>query len=219
MPVPIPAIPTPQELRRFMIGRPGAGELLSQPLYDRRAYAQAGQNSLSFFQVPFGQVGDGAVVKTKRDTNMDAPGQVSQPKAFLLKGIRLTFIPGVAASVFGAQAVAAALNDAQAIWEGGYLEIKMQGKELLTVAPLGQFPSGKNLAIQSAGSDTSTIAADKQLRNAYPAFAGMPFKLEVPIGIPPGQNFAVNLVWPAAVAISAAGSIYIHLDGLLYLNS
>ena len=214
-------VPSRAELSKYSVNRPG-WEVIKQSLYDYQAYAAAGQTQLTFFALPVGQGG-----KTLSDTNMSLAGQLPANQEFLVQSIEVMFwptVPAVAAanpSAFGAQAVAAGVNDAAVVARTGNLTFTIGSKPYLQEAPLGRFPPKTHLQINAALSDVSTAAGNLQSRIAYAYSVGRPYLITpVDLNLVSTQNFQVTLNWPEGVqAITNPGRIGIILDGLLYRRS
>lgn len=219
------AIPDFNQLDAFNVNREGK-EAIGNGLYDSAAYAAAGQTVLTFFQNPIGQgTGVAGGTKTIVDTNMRTPGALPAFVHFLCESIEVLFeptVPSVAANniaAFGAQAVAASINDSNLFYRGGALIMRVGAKEYVEEAPLMNFPAMRNLDVQAAFADTSTVAANLQTRVAFATARGRPYFLRSPLRIPPNQNFEVRLVWDAAVAITNAARVFVRLGGILYRQS
>lgn len=214
-------VPSRAELSKYSVNRPG-WEVIKQSLYDYQAYAAAGQTQLTFFALPVGQGG-----KTLSDTNMSLAGQLPANQEFLVQSIEVMFwpsVPVVAAanpSSFGAQAVAAGINDVAIVARTGNLTFTIGSKPYLQEAPLGRFPPKTHLQINAALSDASTVAGNLQSRIAYAYSVGRPYLITpVDLNLVSTQNFQVTLNWPEGVqAITNPGRIGIILDGLLYRRS
>jgi len=212
------SVPDMEQLSKFRVNRENAYEGVRQTLYDSAAYANAGQTSLQFFQVPKGQGG-----KTAADTNMESAGSLPSPKKFLVESVELLFFPGID---IGTQPAAIAetefANDVYAFAKGGFLDFFVGSKSYLTEAPLGVFPGKTRLNVDSAHAvmRTLAIAADTedQVSADYACMAGRPYYLAPPLLLEPTQNFNVTLNWPAVVALPSGvdGRVVVKLDGVLY---
>lgn len=204
-------LPALADLQRYNVNRPNDYEGIKSVLYDFQTYAQAGQSGLDFFQVPQGQGG-----KTLADTNMESAGSLPNPKHFLVTNIQVYFTPGVPVAAFGAQGVAAYLNDVQALANSGYLEFFIGSKNYVQEGPIGVFPPRTGLIVSSSVADQTTAAADSQSRIAYGNLGGAIYQLTPPILLTPTQNFRVSMRWPTAVSVSAAARIGVRMEGILY---
>jgi len=214
-------VPSRRDLAKYSVNREG-WEVIRQSLYDFQAYAAAGQSTLNFFAVPVGQSS-----KTLSDTNMVLAGILPANIEFLVQSIEVLFYPTVPAvtaqnpAVFGAQAVAAAVNDVALVNRTGNLTFTIGSKPYLQEAPLGRLPAKTHLNVQAALSDVSTAGASFQSRIAYAYSAGRPYLISpVDLWLTSTQNFSVALNWPEGVqAITNAGRIGVILDGLQYRRS
>lgn len=206
----------PDVFQKYAVNRPGQIEAIKQPLYDYQAYPAIGATQLNFFAIPKGQAG-----KTLADTNMETAGALPNPKRFLTTGISVQFFPG---TVFPSAGPAAAAIDAfvNDVWEifsaAAWVELFIGSKSYVQ-APLNSFPAVTRLSGFSSQANASTAAAAQHTRTSYAAASGVPFKLEPPIMLEPTQNFSVSINFPAAVAITNAGRIGVHLHGVSYRNS
>lgn len=221
-PVKVPAnvapiyVPTPDMLRpeTYGVNVPNVMEAITQPLYSYVSYPAAGTaQPLNFFQsAPGGTV-------TLEDTNMQLPGQLPAPQSFLIQAIGIDYLPGTAASRFGAQSANGQLNDLYAILRRGYLELEIGSKVYLRLGPLMQLPPRAHVNGVAAVADATTAGANLQTM-VQVGFSDGPVFSPRPLLIPPSQNFKVSLSWPAgAVAIPSADAnarIGIQLGGTLY---
>lgn len=201
---------------KYAVNRKGQYEVLKQPLYDYQTYLAAGQASLIFFQTPQGQSS-----KTLADTNMEAAGQMPNPKRFLIRGIEIQFFPGVALPSTGpiADAADAFTNDVWKVFSSaGWLELYI-GSKAYVQAPINMFPPVNKLDGWAALTSTLTAGAATMSRIAYATFSGTPFGMDPPLILEPTQNFKVTLNWPTVVTTTNAARIGLHLKGLLYRQS
>lgn len=212
--------PSFEQLDNWSVNRSGDYEVIHQSLYDFQTYAQAGQTSLNFFALPKGQSG-----KTIADTNLTNAGVLPAPIHFVVQSIEVYFIPAPLPVTVTTAADLVPLapdftNDAFEVWESGSLDFVIGSKSYLQEAPIGRFPQKTRLDVDtsSALQVKQAIAADQQWRLAsdYAAFAGRPYWIDPWLLLVPTQNFSVELIWPTAVAISAAARIGVVMDGLLY---
>lgn len=207
----IKSLPSLEDLQKFSVNRAGQVEGIKATLYDFQAYAQAGQTSLDFFQVPQGQSS-----KTLADTNMETAGSLPNPKSFLVQNIQVYFYPAGDPAQFGAQAAAENINDVFDVMKSGWLEFFIGSKNYIQEGPIGRFPPRTGMIVSAALADQSTIAANLQSRISYANFGGAPYDLSPPILLSPTQNFRVSLKWPTAVAVSAAARVGIVMEGIMY---
>lgn len=210
------------DLQQYVVNRPG-WELVRWELYDRQAYAAAGQTQLTFFALPVGQGG-----KTFDDTNLNLAGQLPTNQIFMTETIEIDFFPttpSVAAQLpaaFGAQAIAQIVNDAYVFNRGGSLNFFIGSKSYLQIAPLQRFPSRANFHVEAALSDVTTAGANLQSRIAFASSVGAPFKLNPPITLVENQNFNVILNWAGGLVALPSGnpaSVFVRLCGWLARRS
>lgn len=219
MAAPFSTIPSLSDLQQYNVNRPDQIEAIRSSLYDTLTYAQAGQTQLQFFQTPKGQGG-----KTLADTNMTSAGTLPSPQSFLIESIQLYFFPGINPGNLSAANTPIAptfTNDTYTFYKyGGWLELFIGSKAYLDEAPLLKFPPRCGLGGFSAATDDGVAASDgKQTMVNYASAGGPEYELNPPILLVPTQNFVVTLNWPAAIALSAAGTVMCQLGGILYRNS
>lgn len=214
-------LPNLNDLQKFDVNRRGEYEGIRQSFYDYQTYANAGQTSLNFFQVP-----DGQSSKTLADTNMTSAGQLPQPQHFLVESVELYFFPGVLPTTLAAAlAETEFANDVYTVAKSGSLDFFIGSKSYLQEAPIGRFPPKTKLEVEAAHSiqrlQASAANAEDQVSTDYAAMIGRPYFLDPPILLVPNQNFSVKLTWPAVVALPSGvdGRIGIVLDGILYRQS
>ena len=210
-------VPTVQSLDQYKVVLPG-WEAITQTIYDSNAYAAAGQAQLAFFTTPSGSGG-----KTNSDTNMQLAGQLPANNQQLVTSIELKFCPTVPAvtaqnpAAFGAQVVAAIVNDVYVFYHQGNLQFYIGNKIYLLEGPLGRFPSKTSFDVSAALADVSTAGASFQSRIAYAQAGGRPYLLRAPLLIQPTQAFTFTLNWPEGVqAITNPAKIWAILDGVFY---
>lgn len=223
-----PGVPGYHEvMSRYSVNNTNLWEVIKQTMYDFQAYPAAGQTSLTYFQLPQGQgTGFNGGTKTIMDTNMQIGGQISAMQAFLVQDIQIIFeptTPTVAAqmpAVFGAQALAAIINDVYIFRRVGALQFNIGSKNYLTEAPLWKFPSKQNFTVEGALADVSTTGASLQSRIAFASMKGPTYRLSpADLLLEANQAFNVNLIWDAAQAITNPARVGVVLDGLLYRAS
>lgn len=214
-------VPTRAQLGKFQVYREG-WEAIRQSLYDFTAYAAAGQTQLTFFQAPVGAAG-----RTLSDTNMTLAGQLPRNQEFLVQSIEVFFSPTTPTvvaqmpSVFGAQAVAALVNDAYIVGRSGNLALQVGSKPYLQEAPLGRFPQKAHFITEGSASDSTTAGATQGFRTNFGYWCGRPYLLSpAEILLPENANFSITLSWPEGVqAIANPARIGVILDGILYRRS
>ncbi len=223
-----------------LVVNPNQSEVIRQRLYDYQLYPTAGQTELNFFQQPQGAgltsaVG-GAVgsAKTYADTNMQLAGQLPSGAAFKIESLEVDFKPGSVATAntytmaalsqwnaVSAAALTAQVNDVNAFYQSGYLELWVLDKNYLRETPLSSFPPKTALDLQAAHATNSATTA--QISTILAKAAGRPYYLEsangvpLPITLKPAISFSVKLKWPGVVATPSGfnGRVGVILDGLL----
>jgi len=214
--------PSVESLAQFNPNRANAIEGIWQPFYDFQVYLAAGQLQLQFFQVPQGQAG-----KTRADTNMTNAGMFPNPTAFFCTGVMVCHTPLNDPSVASVTAQRALANweDAIAVAQSGWLELQIGSKVYLIDAPIGKFAPnftvGGVAAVSMAIMPTTaglTAPVFPQTDVNYARAQGRYYAI-TPFLIPPTQNFAVTLNWPALVTNTVASRIGVILDGFWYRQS
>jgi hypothetical protein len=222
------ATPSRAQAAQYSVNRPG-WEAVRQSLYDFQQYPAAGVTQLSFFNLPVGQGTSwaGGGTKNLSDTNLSVSGMLPANQEYLIQSIELVFLPGtptvaaVMPSAFGAQAVAAQVNDTYIFRRAGNLTMVIGSKPYLQEGPLARFPSKTHFEVNAAIADVTTAGATMQSRIAEAHMAGRPYLLSpVEILLPQNQNFNITLNWPEGVqAISNPARVGVILDGILYRKS
>lgn len=199
---------------KFAVNVAGMMEAITQPLFSYQAYPAAGTaNPLQFFQSqPIGTI-------TAEDTNMQLAGQLPAPQKFLIQGIGVDYLPGIAASRFGADSANGQLNDFYAIMRRGLLTLAIGSKNYLTFSTMLGLPVRSHIGGVAAVASQTTPAAALQTYVSVGYSDGDTFKPR-PILIEASQNFSVTIAYPGgAVAIpsaDAAARIGVWLYGTLY---
>jgi hypothetical protein len=208
-------------------------EAITQSLYDSAAYVTAGQNALTFFQTPQGGGTSpiSGAAKTFEDTNMLAAAMMPAMQAYLVTSIELDIQTGIGASgslfpaaqlpaVFGAQAVAAAVNDNWKIRATGFAKLTIGSKDYITEGPLMKFPASNDFELSGAMSDISTTGASMQSRNMYGKSVGPAYTLAPNnLLLAPTQNFAGSLNWATLVTVTTQARIFFRLMGQLFRSA
>ena len=213
------SIQSPNDLSKYRVNRPGQLEVFRQSLYDYQVAALAGQNQLTYFQVPIGGT-QGAVIKTPADTNMQLAGQLPSGQQFLVQSIECKFWPGVNPSVGPvADAPDSFVNDVFLWNKTGWLEFLVGSKVYLREAPIERFPPKTRLDGWASITSTLTAGAATESRISYATSSGRPYPIDPYILLESTQNFAVSLNWIILQPLTTAGRAGIILDGLLIRNS
>lgn len=213
-------IPTAADFAARRVTNPEMSEVVQQPLYDHLLYPAAGTVLLAFFQSQIGAGlttalgGTAGTTKTPQDTNMTLSGQLSSGQEFLIQSIELSFYPGSvstantytidALTFFLAAASAvptAQVDDVNVFYQGGLLELFILNKPYLQDAPLMKFPPACSLGIDGAIASNSATTAEVGFAAA--SARGPVYALSPEISIQAAMNFAVNLRWPAVVALTS----------------
>lgn len=196
-----PRIPSP-----YKPARPALIEPIRQPLYSSNQITGATpENQLLFFQATQGSVG-----QTPINTNMETAGQLSNPKIFVIDGIR----QDVAQRVVTADATGLLFDDLCKIGEIYWVRLFIGTKEYFR-SPAKYWTSGIGGWLSAAGNP----GAGNVL---YTQNFGVPvhtnyFRLRNRIiTIPPQQNFQTELnLGVAGVTLSANRRVWHYLEGSL----
>ena len=203
--------PSLDALTGYDVNREGQWEVIWQPLYDIQVYAAAGVTQQTFFQRTVGAAG-----VTQADTNMEAAGQLPNPKAFLCTGIQVVFIPGNAVSISEAAAGTAQenWNDVEAVMNGNaFLRFFIGSKDYLVDGPLSKFTQQFRLDGEAAIAGAGTVATTDFVD--YATHCGRYYSI-TPVKLPSNQNFSVSLNFPTAIATNVDATVGVILDGFQY---
>jgi len=202
-------IPNLQELKAYKVRQSNNVEGIGWSLYDFQAYAQAGQTSISFFQVPVGQSS-----KTLDDTNMTLAGNLPSGQAFLIESIEIFLFPNFNIGQDTALDLAPEFsNDVYDFSRKGNVSLTIGSKQYIQEAPIGRFPPKTRLNGYSALASTD-VAQSKQVD--YAMMSGRPYLLRSPCLLESSQNFNLTISWASAVALSAAARVGVVMEGVLY---
>lgn len=202
-------IPSLADLRSYKVRQSNNVEGIGWSFYDYTSYAQAGQTSLSFFQVPVGQSS-----KTLADTNMTLAGQLPSGQAFLIESIEVLLFPLFDIGQDTAVDIAPQFsNDVYDFSKSGSLALNIGSKNYVQEAPLGVFPPKTRLS--GYGALATTDATQSKFID-YTMMSGRPYILRSPYLLESSQNFNITMTWPTAVALSAAARVGVRLEGVLY---
>ncbi len=231
-------IPSITEARQsYSVNRLDATEGIRQSLYDFLIYPTAGQTQFTFFQQPQGGGLSSHPLNTNNvkgiwDTNMEAAGQLPNPKRFLVESVEVLFEPGsvaaantfvtvspIAFAVAAAGTVGAFISDINLIRQVGTVGLFIGSKYYLRESPIGRFPPKVRPELTATAATNSATVGEifagtlKQV--------GRPYFIEPAIFLESTQNFQVDIVFPAAQPTPSGfnGRIGVVLDGYLYRNS
>lgn len=211
-------IPTGEDFNSRRVTNPAVSETIRQPLFDHIIYPAAGSRLLSMFALPAGQGitsapgATAADVKSAADTNMALAGTLSSGQEFMIETIELSFYPGSVSTantytidnltffLAAASAVPTAqVDDVNAFYASGYLELTILNKVYYTDAPLGKFPPRQRLVSHGAISSNSATTAEVGFGGAYAD--GETCVLTPELSVQSAMSFGVNLRWPGVVAM------------------
>ena len=165
---------------------------LSYDLYDTANFTNSASNLFSLFQSAQGS----AATLTKAFTNSRGAGQLPQNEDFSADwlGVFLDEIPSLA--------------DASAVWRDSYCEVRVNDETVLLT------PLRRLAALNSySGHFTQAVAADA----AGIGLQGMGLALAIPIMIPGGTAFRVDLFQGTALAV-ATQAVRFVMSGTLVRN-
>ena len=192
-----------ETVREGSVNIPGKVECIWQPLYDSATYAAAGAASTLFFQTPLGQAG-----KTLQNTNMELAGQLPKGQNFLLTGIQVELLPGVAPE---AAAITNFSNDVYQFYKSGALVLRIGAKDFVRQGNLMKFAPVNRLA----GQGGTGIAAHQVM---YMQAAGREFSV-ADLMLESNQNFSIEVQSGAALTSGTAANIMVTLNGFIYRNA
>lgn len=185
------------------VNLPGYGEAIYNPLYDYQTLAATAVAQQRFFQVPIGQSG-----KTLSDTNMELAGNLPKGQAFLVTGLQVEVLPGVAINGTTASKFA---DDVYTVLKGGSLKFTIGSKDFVVQGNLMKFSPVNRLAMDSS----TTVGTD---RYVYAVGAGREFQI-ADLLLESSQNFNVTLFDLPALPSATPGRIGVTLNGFLYRNA
>lgn len=194
---------------RYQVNDIDMMEGISSPLYSYQAYPAAGASTLVFFQTPV----SGTV--TSEDTNMQLAGQLPNPNKFLIQGVGIDYLPGIAPVRFGAEAATSHLNDVMAILRRGTTSLIIGSKEYLNVAPLMILPPRSHIDGATSAADASTAAASLQTFASIAYANGDVFK-PIPLLLEAGQNFKFTISFPGGVVAIPSSDANARIGVIFY---
>lgn len=190
----------PSQYQQYDTQFQGAKEAIGWTWYDTVTYVSATTTALALFT---------AVRATLNLSNMEVAGQLSSPKAFFLRAIRVKFnsIAYATTAAGNGAGQTGALQDLLSLSENGVLQLTI-GQKIYGQWPLWVLPQGGG--ILSAGVypifqyGTNGIADPRAV-----------YSLTKPLFIAPQINFRVDLLWPAGAitTVATAPTITVLLDG------
>ncbi len=190
----------PSEYNRYDTQFQGAKEAIGWTWYDTVTYVSAATTALALFT---------AVRATLNLSNMEVAGQLSSPKAFFLRAIRVepAIIPFATTAAGNGAAQTGAITDMQALTHQGVLQLTI-GQKIYGQWPLWMLPAGGGLV--AAG-----VYPIAQVVTNGIADARAVYSLTKPLFIAPQINFRVDLLWPAGAVttVATAPNITVCLDG------
>lgn len=192
--------PIPREWTDYVTQSPVALEVIPDQLYSALTYTDNVTTELSFFS---------AVAANQGLSNMSQPGMLPNPQSFLIQAIRLFFRTTVeTVDSGGATALASQINDIALIINTGRLVLNIGQKKYGPWRPW-MLPAGSGLQpmMTQAGAEAANLT------QAYGQMTGPLWGMFPHLMIAPMQNFNVQLLWPAAVNLSADIIIEVMLDG------
>lgn len=192
VPAPWADLMNPTVAQNFAVNVAGMTEAITQPFYSYQNYPSAGTaGSLQFFiNVP----GNPSTV-TDEDTNMQQANTFPAPTSFLLQGIGVDYLPGIAAARFGAESANGQLNDFYAIMRRGVLKMVIGNKPYLQMSPMMSLPVRSHINGMAALSDQTTPAAALQTQISVGFADGSVFSPR-PLLIPSMQTFQISISFP-----------------------
>jgi len=194
---------------RYAVNDVDMMEAVAQPLYSYQSYPAAGASNLVFFQTPV----SGTV--TSEDTNMQLAGQLPAPNKFLIQGIGIDYLPGIAPVRFGAQSAISQWNDVMAVLRRGTTSLVIGSKEYLNVAPLFFLPPRSHMGGSAAVADATTAAANLQTMASIGYSDGDVFK-PIPLLLEAGQNFRFTISFPGGVVAPPSSDANARIGVIFY---
>lgn len=214
------------ELAAFSSEIPGVEEKRRWALYDVQNFAAAAvvAGDYNLFSVPIGQ---GAVAKTLRDTNMRQSGQLPARQGMEVWGINVQIQPTLLITTLATLTVFNAMIQAyQDLCYGASLVLRQAQKTDLEIAPLAFLGAGygPTMAGYGTGDITAGAAAGAgaaMLSNGLPSRTAVWDFDPLPIVILPQRSFGITLNFPTAITLPAGVglNIWVHLDGVLHRSA
>jgi hypothetical protein len=156
-------------------------------------------------------------VRATRDVgNMPTAGALPGDQGFLIRAIRFYVKqrPESMATAAAAAAQPGALDNISLLINTGVLLWTIGGKNYAEY-PLWSLPSGGGVYGNIAVNDILVAGAAADFGNCGYPDAGNVFTLTVPTFLEPNTSFWVDLVWPAAVALTRNVNVCVAFEGRL----
>lgn len=203
VPAPNMDMMNPQWAQQFAVNVAGMTEAITQPFYSFQNYPAAGTaGTLNFFN----NVPGNPVTVTAEDTNMQQPNIFPAPTSFLMQGLAVELLPGVAAARFGAESANGQLLDYYTVMSRGVLTLSIANKPYLQITNMLSLPSRSHINGVAAVSDQTTPGAALQTM-VQTAFSDGPVFAPRPLLIPSMQNFNISISYPlGAIALPSANA-------------
>lgn len=203
VPAPSMDMMNPGWAQQFAVNVAGMTEAITQPFYSYQNYPAAGTaGTLNFFN----NVPGNPVAVTAEDTNMQQPNIFPAPTSFLLQGIGVDFLPGFAASRFGAQSANGQLLDFYTVMSRGVLTLSIANKPYLQFSTMLGLPVRSHINGVAAVADQTTPAAAYQSMVQI-GYSDGPVFAPRPLLIPSMQNFNISISYPlGAAAVPSANA-------------
>ncbi len=192
--------PIPEEWNDYVTQTNIALEVVPDQLYDVKTYVDNTSLELNYFN---------AVAANKSISNMTQAGILPNPESFLVQAVRIKYNNLVETDDAGAPgALASAMND--------IVLLQNTGRFLLTIGhkqygpwKLWPMPAGSGVMgmMASGGAEAANLV------HGYANTFGKLWGVFPHLMIAPLQAFQVDLLWPAAVNLSANIDIEVMFDG------
>jgi len=192
--------PIPEQWSRYVTQTNLALEVIPDQLYDTQTYVDNATVQLTYFNTTPANESVG---------NMVQPSTLPQPESFLIQAPRVNFHSLVETDDAGAAGpLASQMNDIALLINTGRFLLtignKRYGPWRLWMLPAG---SGLKVNMASAGAEAANLV------HGYGATRGALWGLFPHLMISPLQQFRVDLLWPAAVNLTANMLIEVMFDG------
>jgi len=186
--------PAIAELAKYGVNVANVAQVITQPLYHYQPYEAAGVSRLTFFQNPVGS-NVGGTNLTMEDTNMEAAGQLPNPKTMLVLGIQFQVISG--ADVNQTDPALTQTADLDALLGRGHVQFFVGSKAQYDSVGMEHFPTNNGLVSESAIGSTAGILDSAR-------YSG-PINRITPLVLPSNQNFKVTVDFPNGLVAMPSG--------------